>query len=285
MIKKIVIIVCVLVIVVAAVVFLGVWKLGPVIKLAVNTYGPQITKTDVSVSDVGVSILKGQVKLKGFVLGNPKGFKAPHAFRVNLIYVDVDEKSFTGDTIVIEQIEVVAPEINYEKTLKSDNIQKLMENIKGANTSTAKSSKEKTDDVKGENGSGEKKIIIRDFYLKGAKVNLTASVLGQQTVSAKIPEIHLKDLGKDQGGITPEKAFSKIFAAVYKELSSPEITRALTQGLKDLGDNAKKQLEKAGEDLKTAAEADARQKVEDLQKDLGSEIEGVSKGLEGFLGK
>ena len=285
MIKKIFITVCVLVIIVAAVVFLGVWKLGPVIKTAVNTYGPIITKTEVSVSDVGVSILKGQVKLKGFVLGNPKGFTTSHAFSVNSIYVDVDEKSFTGDTIVIERIEVVAPEINYEKTLKSDNIQKLMENIKGANTSTAKPSKEETADVSSESGSRAKKIMIRDFYLKGAKVNLTASVLGQQTVSAEIPEIHLKDLGKDQGGITPEKAFSKIFAAVYKELSSPEITRALTQGLKDMGDNVKKQLEEAGQDLKTAAEADAQQKVGDLKKDLDSEIEGVSKGLEGLLGK
>lgn len=46
----------VIVVVIAAVVIVGLSNLGPIIKHAVNTYGPKITKTQLSVDDVGVSI-------------------------------------------------------------------------------------------------------------------------------------------------------------------------------------------------------------------------------------
>ena len=100
--KKLLLIGGVVVIIIVVLVVLGISKLGPIIKTAVNTYGPKITKTEVSLSDVGISIFTGETKLKGFRLGNPKGFKTPNAVSVGSIYVDVDEKSLTGDTIIID---------------------------------------------------------------------------------------------------------------------------------------------------------------------------------------
>jgi uncharacterized protein involved in outer membrane biogenesis len=104
-----------LIVVVAAVLIIGLSNLGPIIKTAVNKYGPAMTKTDLRVHDVSISILSGEAKLKDFYLGNPKGFKSPEAMRVNAVYVDVDEKSITHDPIVIDRIEVVGPKITYEK--------------------------------------------------------------------------------------------------------------------------------------------------------------------------
>ncbi len=43
-------------------------NLGPIIKNAVNKYGPQITKTEVRLGDVGISLLSAEVKLKDFTL-------------------------------------------------------------------------------------------------------------------------------------------------------------------------------------------------------------------------
>ena len=60
-----------IVVIIIAVLLVGVWKLGPIIKTAVNTYGPQFTKTEVRLNDVGISILSAEVKLKDFLLGNP----------------------------------------------------------------------------------------------------------------------------------------------------------------------------------------------------------------------
>ena len=57
----------------------GVSNIGPIIKKAVNTYGPNITKTQVELGDVDVSLLSTEAKLKDFILGNPEGFKSPQA--------------------------------------------------------------------------------------------------------------------------------------------------------------------------------------------------------------
>ncbi len=120
----------VLVAVVIILLVVGVSNLGPIIKKAVNTYGPEITKTQVELGDVDVSLLSTEAKLKDFILGNPEGFKSPQVMSVKSIHLNVDEKSLTKDTIIIEKIEVVAPEITYEKIGGTDNFQTIMNNIK-----------------------------------------------------------------------------------------------------------------------------------------------------------
>ena len=53
------------VVVIILIIFLvvGVSNLGPLIKNAVNTYGPKITKTEMRLADVGISIFSGEAKL------------------------------------------------------------------------------------------------------------------------------------------------------------------------------------------------------------------------------
>lgn len=209
--KKLIIIVCVIIVIVGVVIGLGVSKLGPIIKTAVNSYGPKITKTDVSLEDVKVSLLSGEMKLKKLTLGNPKGFKTPNAVTVGSIYVDVDEKSVAGHTIIIDKIEVVAPEITYEKGVGSDNFKKLLENVQSNVPAGGKSSDQKTESV-----DEGKKILIRDFVLTDGKVNLAASVLSGQLISAKLPNIHLKDLGKESGG-APRRCLAKYSLCCIKK--------------------------------------------------------------------
>jgi len=103
------------IVVVIAIINFGLSNLGPIIKKAVNSYGPKITKTELHVDDVGVSIFSAEAKIKIFFLGNPSGFKTPSAMEVGSVLVDVDEKSLSNNTIVIDRIEVIRPEITYEK--------------------------------------------------------------------------------------------------------------------------------------------------------------------------
>jgi len=143
-------------------------NLGPMIKKAVNTYGPDITKTKVSLGDVDVSLFSGKATLKKLFLGNPKGFTSPFAMKVGSILVDIDEKSIAGDTIIIDRIEVVAPDISYEKIKGTDNFQTIMKNV----TSSVGSEKQAAGKQQ-EKKKGGKKLLIKDFVVKGGKVNLT----------------------------------------------------------------------------------------------------------------
>ena len=114
------------IVVVIAILIFGLSNLGPIIKRAVNSYGPQITKTELHVADVGVSIFSGEAKIKRFFLGNPSGFKTPSAMKVGSVLVNVDEKSLTSNTIVIDRIEVISPEITYEKKGNIDNFNTIL---------------------------------------------------------------------------------------------------------------------------------------------------------------
>jgi uncharacterized protein involved in outer membrane biogenesis len=233
------------VVIIIILLIVGVSNLGPIIKNAVNTHGPEITKTDVRLGDVSVSIFSAEAKLKDFYLGNPKGFTSPQAMNVGAIYVDVDEKSLTGDTIIIDKIEVVAPEITYEKTRGTDNFKTILNNVKssvGADTPSEKGS--------GKAGEG-RKIIIRNFIVRDGKVNLAMAALSGKSLSASLPDIHLKDIGKKKGGASPAEVFKEVFAELHEKITSPSVSDTLNKGLKALGIGVKE----VGEGAKKGIEA------------------------------
>ncbi len=239
------------VIIIVILLVVGLSNLGPMIKNAVNTYGPGITKTDVHLEDVSVSLFSAQARLKGFYLGNPEGFKSPQAMKVGSIYVDVDEGSLTGDVIIIEKIEVLSPEITYEKKRGTDNFMTILSNVEKAVGADKASGKQP-----GKEGEG-KRILIRNFIVKDGKVNLAMTILGGKSIAAPLPDIHLKDIGKKKGGASPAEAFKEVFAALYAKVTSPAVTDTLNKGLKALGTTmeavsagAKKQLETVGKGAK-----------------------------------
>ena len=233
--KKLILIGCALVVVaVAAVVFFGISNLGPIIKQAVNSYGPKITQTDVRLGDAGVALFSGEVKLKDFLLGNPQGFKSPQAMKVGSVYVNLDETTLTGNPVVIDKIEVVAPEITYERAGKDDNFSALLRNVKQG--SKAGSSGGTAPPSGGDAGAGEgKKLRIRSLVIKDGRVNLTAKVLAGQMITAELPYMELKDIGGQKEGVTPARAFDLILAALYQQIQSPDVTATLNKGLKEMG--------------------------------------------------
>lgn len=256
-------------IVIVVIIFLvwGVSNLGPLIKNAVNTYGPKITKTEMRLADVGISIFSGEAKLKEFYLGNPKGFKSPDAIKVGSVYVDVDEESLTGDTIIIDKIEVVGPEITYEKARGTDNFQTILDNVRRTTGAGEPSKKEP------QKGGGGKKILIRDFIARDGKVNLAMSMLTGKSISAPLPDIHLKDVGKKKGGASPAEAFEQVFTALYEKVTSRAVAEVLNQGLKALGPG----MEAVGEGAKNEMEG----VTEGAKKELG----GATDKLKGLFGK
>jgi uncharacterized protein involved in outer membrane biogenesis len=246
-------------------------NLGPMIQKAVNAYGPGITKTKVSLGDVDVSLFSGKAKLKDFFLGNPKGFKSPYAIKVGSIYLDIDEKSLTGDTIIIDRIEVASPDISYEKIKGTDNFQTILNNV----TSSLRGEKqagEKQQEQKEQKESG-KKILIRDFVVKGGKVNLTMSLLAGKSISAPLPDIHLKDIGKKKGGASPAEAFNELFQSLYAKITSPAVTDTLNKRLKSLG-----------VDLNALGSGSAEQ-LKSVQESAKKSVGGIKGKLEGLLGK
>jgi len=260
-----------IVVLLIVVVVVGISKLGPLVKMAVNTYGPKITNTELRVDDVGISLFSAEAKLKKFFLGNPKGFKSPSAMKVGSVYVDVDEGSITKDTIIINSVEVLGPEITYEKRGKTDNFQSILNNVQ-KNVPQKGSAKKET----AKEGPG-KQLIINNFIVKNGKVNLAVAVpggvLGDQEIKADLPDIHLKDIGKKKGGASPAEVAKEIFAALYGKIQSPNVMGALNEQLKNLGGVGVKSVEKAAKGAAGVVEG------------AGKEAEGVTDKVKGLFEK
>ncbi len=268
--KKWIILGCVgILAVIVVVIVIGLSNLGPAIKAAVNNYGPKITKTEARLGDVDVSLFSAKATLKNFFLGNPAGFKSPEAMSVKSIFVDIDEKTLTKDTIVIDKIEVVAPQITYEKIKGTDNLQTILNHVKksvGVDEKAGKSAgKEKKE--------GETKILIKDFIVKDGRVNLVMSLLGQRTLSAGLPDIHLKNIGEKKGGATPAEAFKEIFSSLYSKIQSPAVTNVFNKGIKELAGGAQVAAEKA------------KKQLQDMNTGAKEGISAAKDKLKGLFGK
>ena len=238
------------IVIIVVVLIVGLSNLGPMIKTAVNTYGPGITKTEVRLGDVKVTLFSAKAELKDFYLGNPKGFKSPQAMKVRFIKMDVNEKSITSDTIIIDRIEVVAPEITYEKIRGTDNLRAILDNINEAvGMDRAPSKKQESEK------EGGKKFLIKNFIVRDGKVGLAMPLLGGKTLSAPLPDIHLKDLGEKKGGASPAEVFKEVFASLYQKITSPAVTDVFNKELKSLGKNIESIGDKAKEGLGAAKDS------------------------------
>ncbi len=224
----------VIIVAIIAFITIGAMNLGPIIKTATETYGPQITKTEVKLNDVSISVFSGSIKLDQFLLGNPKGFSAPSAIECETIKVSLLTDSLAKETIIIEEIYIDGPVISYEKKGNTDNFKTIVNNIKKTVAGEKKETKKESAAQPSETGS-EKKIQINNFIVKNGKINLTGSLLksfGDSGVGMNLPDIHLKDIGKEKK-TTPAEAFAVILGAMTKDVGGTvvEIGKTLTKQL------------------------------------------------------
>ncbi len=207
-------------------------RLDSLITKAVNTYGPEITGTDVRIDNVGVSFLSGEATVKSFLLGNPKGFRSPHAVKAVSITADLELASLLGNTIVVKRIEVVRPDIVYEKRGGTDNFKTI------ATHAGQKAKEAGLADREDEKEKPGKKLLIREFIVKGGRVTLYTPDLPSGTASAAIPDMHLKNVGKD--GAAPPAVFSQVLASLYDRLTMPIVVDTLNRSVLDARTSAEK---------------------------------------------
>ena len=88
--KLTIIILAVLVLIIGGVAILYL-SLNRVIRSAVETYGPQATKSEVKLGSVNVSPFSGNASLSNLVVGNPQGFKTPSAYKLGGMRVALED--------------------------------------------------------------------------------------------------------------------------------------------------------------------------------------------------
>jgi hypothetical protein len=262
--KKIVLIAVGVVLLLVVVLMLS---LGQIIKAGVNTAGPKLAKVPVHLNSVVVNPLTGMVRIKGLVVGNPEGFNTPSAMELNDFKLNIKMSSLFSKAIVIEEILIDAPQITYEKSLKSSNLSTLQANLAPKKESAAPKT-EPAPDAKPAEKKAAKKVIIEDFQLNGAKVHVTITALGGKKMTLPLPNIQMKDIGKDSGGASPTEVISETFDAISKAVVDAVASGGAIAGdaLKDVGGAASDAAKGATDAAKGAADS-------------------IKKGIGGLLGK
>ncbi|MFU8847842.1 MAG: hypothetical protein ACNA77_03895 [Opitutales bacterium] len=238
--------------------FVGGSLLNSGIKKGVETFGPQVTQTSVTLESVNLSPFSGSGTLKGLNVGNPEGFKSENIFALGQIDIRVDTGTIFSDKIVIDEVIIQRPEMSYEKTMTSSNVQQLLDNIE------AFTGPRDTSDPKPDEGA-KKQVVIRKLVIEEGTVYVGAMGIGQ---TVRLPRIEMNDIGEDGNQITMAEAINLVLAKVMAgvgpalanigELGKDAVNALRTQGLETIdqirgttGEAAKDTVNKAAEGIRS----------------------------------
>ncbi|MDX8396852.1 MAG: hypothetical protein R8K49_00880 [Mariprofundaceae bacterium] len=237
-----------------------VWSnLDGIVKEAIETYGSEATKTEVSVANVTLELESGNATIKGLHVANPAGFKEENIFQLGDISVKVDVSSLNKNPIVIDEIIIKAPELVYEiNDAGVSNVDVLKSNLGMTKSKVADTDSEASDDAV--------KMIIGKLVVERTKAKVRVAALGSKLQTVSVPRILLTDVGKKSGGATA--------AELAKILSSTLIAKVKSSAMKQ---GMKKYLGQSADSFKQGA-------LDSIGKKAGLK-QGAGAAIQGFLGQ
>jgi len=213
------------------------FSLNTLVKKAVETVGPTITKTHVGLASANLSPFSGSGKLSGFVIGNPEGIQGPYALKIGSIAVSIDKSTILKDTIVVNSIVIRNPAVALIGTPFGNNLGKLLQNIKSGSPTK---SKEETS-----SSAASKKFIVKEVVISGAKVDVAASAMEQKIQqSLPIPDITLRNIGSDGSGVSARELAMQIITPIINAAAREGINTLAKQGIQQLQQKGAQELGK-----------------------------------------
>jgi uncharacterized protein involved in outer membrane biogenesis len=171
--------------------------LDKAVKRGVETFGPKLTRSDVTLQSVSLSLFLGSGTVKGLVVGNPQGFKTPSAIRIGTVSLSLKPLSLLSDKIVVKSINFQGAEITFETDLRGNNLKKILANMQ-------------------EETKRAKTLQVDELVISGGKVNVSVTAFGGQSATIPLPEVHLQALGTGPEGITQGELVKKVLEAIEK---------------------------------------------------------------------
>ncbi len=250
-----------LIVVIAAAVFFLVAGIDELVRVAVEEVGSEVTQVEVTLAKAEVAPTEGRAVLSGLRVGNPAGFETDSAFSMGAISVTIDAATVTQDPVVIKEIVITGPEVTYELGSDGSNIDAIKKNVARFGAGGEKADSEGP------------KVVIEHLYVRGGKVNVSAVPLGGKSMTVPLPEIHLQDIGKDEGGASHGEVAQEVLAALTDRVGGfvtgldlggvfdgvkdvPDALKGLAGGAVDKAKDVGKSVTKGAEDaIKGAGDA------------------------------
>lgn len=239
------------------------------LRAGIEREAPKIVGAPVGLASLSLSPFSGGASIEDLTIGNPGGYSEAQALSLGGVTVSLQPMSLFSDLIVIDRIAIDRPIIRIEPGAGgATNLQALQRNIE-AYIGPAPEEEQPTP------------LRIAHFDLTGAKLVVGGGPIGFSDRSLTLPDLHLTDLGGEQG-ILPAEAAKKVFAALM-----PNIREALASGLgQELLSNARARLGNLEGAAMDKADALLKEQGGKLPEDLREKAdEALKSGIGGLLGK
>ncbi|MBQ7188111.1 MAG: hypothetical protein IJR99_01710 [Kiritimatiellae bacterium] len=236
--KLLKILLVIVVLLIVAILALPLW-ISPLVTGVVQTAAPTMLGVDVKLGKVTVNPYTGNFGITELHVKNPvdKGYTDNDSFSVSDVAIQVDPASLIGDVIHIKKIDVAAPLVRVEMKGLTSNISAMLDNLpKSEPSEKPKSTEEKKE--KNSSSSPEKKIIVDQFILHDGKVAFDP--IGGAAVKLPMPQVELKDLGKENGGATTEEVIQLVVTKVLETANEVASKRGVSK--EAIGDAVKSLL-------------------------------------------
>ncbi len=194
-----------------------VMSLDGIVKSGFESVGPRMTRTSLTLESVEIQPFSGTGSLRGLLIGNPEGYAAAFAIKMDRARIQIQPASMLSDKIVVETVQLDAPEITFEGGQLENNLGVILKNIN-----------EYAGDW--ENDKPEQKLQINHFSLIGAKVHLRLAIFGGQNMTLVVPDIELRDLGTGPAGVTSAELTRLVITRITREAGA-----MMTSALAELG--------------------------------------------------
>ena len=206
-------------------------NLDGLVKSAIEEHGSKMTQAKVRVGAVELKTTDGRGAIRDLVVGNPAGFRTPHALKAGEIAVEIDLATLTKDVVHVKRIAITAPDVIYEKGDAMTNFDALQKHIADY------LGPQKKDAEPG------RKLIVDELSIRNARAQASAAFMQGKTVSVPLPDIVLRDIGKAKGGVTPGELGQAVTDALKQRLSAAVSFDRLMKGAGKALENAGKAIQ------------------------------------------
>ena len=202
-----------------------------IVEKAIETLGPALTGTSVVLEDVDLSVFDGRGSVSGLVIGNPSGFKTKYAARLREVRVHLVPTSVLRQKLIIRDIYIDTPEINFEKKENTDNLEQILGHLQAALGGKGRGGDESTDPEALWNRLTDQKLQLDHFLMKNAQIHVSAKVLNGKTLDVPPVSIELEGLGTHPDGKSVAEVSAKVMRKVSSQVSAEVTRQMLTLGL------------------------------------------------------
>lgn len=201
-------------------------QLDSIVKVGVETGGPETLKVPVTVESVSLSPFSGKVAIKGLEVGQPEGYGEGMIASVGSFDMKLKPSSLMSDHIIIESIVIDAPMLDARRIEGKTNFEKLQQNVGPSD--------EAPSDIT---------LTIKSMQIRGAQVTVKneGTINVDQTI--KLADFSITDLGTDEKGMAPKEIARHVMAVLQPQITQALIKAGASDKLKDLAKDAEGKLE------------------------------------------